>query len=124
METIRLVAPDGRDVAVTIEIADSLEERTRGLMFRDRLDPGHGMLFVFDAEAPLSFWMKNTLIPLDIAFFDATGAFVSKATMLPCRMDPCPLTPSAGPALTALEISANFLESEGVGPGWHLYMSP
>ena len=55
---------------IRVEIADSADERERGLMFRESLDANTGMLFIFDDRGVLNFWMKNTLIPLDIIFID------------------------------------------------------
>lgn len=107
---------------VRVEIANDDSERERGLMFRDHLDPKSGMLFVFPEERPLAFWMKNTLMPLDILYFDAEGNLVSVTTMTPCSGDPCPLYPSAATARYALEVPAGFGENHGIGPGWR--MSP
>ena len=63
----------------TIEIARTPDEMERGLMFRDRLPPDHGMLFLYEDDRRVSFWMKNTLIPLDLIFADSTGRIVQIA---------------------------------------------
>lgn len=92
----------------TVEIADDDAERNRGLMFRDRLEPGHGMIFLWDREEPRAFWMKNTRIPLDILYFDGQRKLVSVAANTPpCGLgDRCPNYPSEGPAQYVLELNA------------------
>jgi len=92
----------------TVEIADDDAERNRGLMFRDRLEPGHGMIFLWDREEPRAFWMKNTRIPLDILYFDGQRKLVSVAANTPpCSLgDRCPSYPSEGPAQYVLELNA------------------
>lgn len=91
-----------------VEVADDHAERTRGLMFRDRLEPGAGMLFVHDIEQPLAYWMKNTRIPLDIFYFDEDRRLVSVSRGVPpCSLgDRCPNYPSNAPALYVLELDA------------------
>ena len=75
---------------------------------------------MFGAEQPLSFWMKSTLIPLDIMYFDAQGNFVSSATMEPCKRDPCPSYPSSGFAQFVLEMPAGYMAEKGIGLGWKM----
>jgi uncharacterized membrane protein (UPF0127 family) len=72
------------------EIADTSAERSRGLMNRTQA-PKDGMLFVFAQQTSGGFWMKNTLVPLTIVFFDSAGKRVRKLSMTPCRKDPCPI---------------------------------
>ena len=91
-----------------IEIADDDAERARGLMFRDALPTGHGMLFIHDAEEPQAYWMKNTKIPLDILYFDDGRKLVAQQRDVPpCSLgDGCPSYPSDAPARYVLELNA------------------
>lgn len=102
--TIR--SPEGDEARFYVEVADEPQERSQGLMNRPELPLNQGMLFVFDEQKPVSFWMKNTLIPLDIIFIDADGTVVAVETMQPCESDPCTTYPSGAPALYALEVNA------------------
>jgi uncharacterized membrane protein (UPF0127 family) len=82
----------------SVEIADDPAERERGLMFRDEMAADHGMLFVHDGEEVQSYWMKNTKIPLDIAYFDHAHKLVSVAHAPPCSLgDRLPAVPERGP---------------------------
>lgn len=76
-------------IAVRVEIANNDARREQGLMFRHRLAPKSGMAFVWQRDVQGAFWMKNTLIPLSIAFYDARGRVVRLMDMAPCRADPC-----------------------------------
>lgn len=87
-------------------------------MERTTLAEDHGMLFVFDRPQNLSFWMKNTKIPLDIIFFDEQGYFVSMKTMTPCKKDPCNVYASDGLAQYALEVNTGFAKAHGIEQGW------
>jgi uncharacterized membrane protein (UPF0127 family) len=102
----------------SVEIADTQEEQALGLMFRDSMPADEGMLFIFPNEAPRSFWMKNTRIPLDIMYFDKELKMVSiSANTPPCRVSRCPSYPSTGPAMYVLELNAGKALELGVGPG-------
>jgi uncharacterized membrane protein (UPF0127 family) len=92
----------------SVEIADNDAERARGLMFRDELPPGQGMLFIHDREEPQAYWMKNTRIPLDILYFDEQRRLVSqRRDVPPCGLgDGCPPYPSNAPARYVLELNA------------------
>ena len=103
-----------------VELAVTREEQLRGLLGRESLDPDAGMLFVFSVERTQSFWMKETLIPLDLIYLDAEGTVVSVHTMAPEPGVPDALLTrysSAGPALYALEINAGLAEALGVAWG-------
>ena len=109
-----------------VELADDDPERNRGLMFRDRLAEGTGMLFLHEVEAHQAYWMKNTRISLDILYFDSDRRLVSASRGVPpCSLgDRCPPYPSAGPALYVLEINAGEATRLGVERGDQLTFSP
>lgn len=99
-------------VPALVEIASTPEEREKGLMFRERLNENEGMLFVFPEEKPLSFWMKNTLIPLDVGFFDAGGFLIEVQRMEPD--DGKTVHQSPEPGVYALEMNAGWFERHGL----------
>jgi len=101
----------------TVELAETREKQTLGLMFRDELPDDHGMLFLFPVEAMRSFWMKNTRIPLDILYFDDELRLINVQTARPCRTPNCPVYPSTAPARYVLELNAGQAEALGVRPG-------
>lgn len=109
-----------------VEVAADDASRTRGLMFRDSMAADHGMLFVFEHEQPLAFWMKNTRIPLDILYFDAERRLVSAAENTPpCSAgDRCPSYPSKGPARFTLELNAGTAHQLDIQPGTELVFGP
>lgn len=109
----------------TVELATDEYTRMRGLMFRESMAADAGMLFVFEAEQPLAFWMKNTLIALDILYFDGRGELVSvSADAQPCRTRYCPSYPSAGPGRYVLELNAGEAARLGVAAGTKLIFGP
>jgi uncharacterized protein len=113
----RLEPAEGDPVTVRLEVAADPATRARGLMERERVPPGTGMVFLYPADVAESFWMKNTLVPLSIAFVAADGRVVSVAEMTPCQADPCPTYAPAGPYRYAVELAAGSFGDAGVGPG-------
>lgn len=114
--TVTLVPSGGAEpVEVEAEVADDRTERARGLMERTALAEDSGMLFVFEREQPLSFWMRNTLIPLSIAYIAADGRIVDIEDMEP--LDDETKHPSAEPAQYALEVNQGFFEERGIEVG-------
>jgi uncharacterized membrane protein (UPF0127 family) len=110
-----VVVSSGRDIKFDVELALNDTERSRGLMFRKQLGPYEGMLFDFYQEMPVSFWMKNTLIPLDMIFIakDGTVRHVH-ANAVPLSTDP---TPSGAPVRAVLEINGGSAALLGIKPG-------
>ncbi len=109
-------------IQLTAEIADSTEEREKGLMDRKELADGNGMLFVFPDSAERKFWMKNTLIPLDLLFFDENKSVVSSVeSMQPCDTPACQTYDSYIPAEYALELPTGFIAKHKVKLGDKLF---
>lgn len=105
----------GARYAVAVELARTDAERARGLMYRTALAPDAGMLFLFDETSEHAFWMKNTLIPLDLIFIGDDGRI---AGIVP-RAVPGDLTPRAagGPSRYVLEVNGGWAEARGVAAG-------
>ncbi len=102
----------------SVEFATDDASREHGLMMRTTLAPDHSMLFAFSYQAPQAFWMKNTLIPLDILYFDTDRRLVSmQLNVPPCKGDPCPIYPSNAPARYVLELSAGTAHRIGAQVG-------
>ena len=109
-----------------VEISDDDAERARGLMFRDAMADGHGMLFIHDAEEPQAYWMKNTKIPLDILYFNSERKLVAQQRDVPtCSLgDACPSYPSDAPARYVLELNAGEAARLGLKDGAEMRFSP
>ncbi|HEX7324595.1 MAG TPA: DUF192 domain-containing protein [Rhodanobacteraceae bacterium] len=106
------------DHTFDVEVATTMAEREHGLMDRTSMPANHGMLFVFSQAEPLTFWMKNTLIPLDMLFFNSQRRIVSiQADAVPCKADPCKLYPSNVPARYVLELNAGTAAKLGLRVG-------
>lgn len=106
---------DSGAVKVVVEVADTQEAREVGLMNREHLEGG--MLFVFDSEGKHGFWMKNTLIPLDMIFISGDGKVVSIREAVPCEADPCQLYHPDKPAKYVVEVNAGFSGENGINVG-------
>ena len=101
-------------VEITAEIAKTDDERSLGLMHRKKLPDGEGMLFVFDRDQPLSFWMKNTLIPLSIAFIASDGRIIEIKDMQPLDENS---VRSGRSVRYALEVPQGWFGRAGIKPG-------
>ena len=99
---------------IQAELVNTADTRARGLMFRERLAPNHGMLFVFEAPATQCMWMRNTFIPLSVAFIDDRGRIVNIEDMAPrTETSHC----SRLPVRYALEMEQGWFAQRGIGPG-------
>jgi len=113
----RLEPAGGRPATVRLEVAADPAARARGLMDRTEVPEGTGMVFLYPRDVAEAYWMKDTLVPLSIAFVAADGRVVSVAEMAPCTADPCPSYPPAGRYRYAVELPAGAFEAAGVGEG-------
>lgn len=104
----------GKSHVVRVELADTDPKRERGLMFRKELPDGQGMLFLFDEEREHTFWMKDTLIPLDMIFVDGSG----RVTTIVANARPLTLEPrTGGPARMVLEVPGGWARAHDVRVG-------
>ena len=104
-------------VALHVEIAETEATRQRGLMDRASLARDAGMAFLFDSPVQIGFYMKDTLIPLSIAFWDQTRRIVTILEMTPCRADPCPDYFAGRPFVGAVEANKGFFSEHGIAIG-------
>lgn len=118
-DSVATIISENETFSFNVEIADEPAEREKGLMFRDNLDEDSGMFFIFDDAKILNFWMKNTLIPLDIIFIDENFKIINIAENVePCieKNVVCPAYFSQLPAKYVLEISGSRAEELGIKP--------
>lgn len=114
VEHVHLSGPWG-SAKFNVEIADTDAERAQGLMHRDRLGKFASMLFVYDFPQRVAFWMKNTLIPLDILYFTEEGILLDiRENAIPGDLTPLP---SSGPVQYVLEVNAGLAKTLNFGPG-------
>jgi uncharacterized membrane protein (UPF0127 family) len=112
-----LIDTGGDSVLIDVDVAETDEQRAFGLMHRESLPDDEGMLFMFFEDSVSAFTMRNTLIPLSIAFFDFDGEILRILDMEPCEAEPCP---SYDPAVTyrgALEVNQGAFDEWGVEVG-------
>ena len=105
-----------KQTCVNVEIADTPQERATGLMYREHLAENGGMLFIFNQEEKHSFWMKNTLIPLDIIWINASQDIVYIETAYPCQETCIPITPP-DKALFVLEVVKGYTQNHSIKVG-------
>jgi len=105
------------EIKVKAEVADTQEKKERGLMFRERLGENKGMFFAFDADGTYAFWMKNTLIPLDIIFISSDFKILEIFHAEPCEEEPCKSYQTTKYAKYILEVNGNFTTRNGIDVG-------
>lgn len=114
----KIVLPDGS--SIKIELAKTQEETERGLMFRKELGDKEGMLFIFPEDNIRLFWMKNTLIDLDMIFIDGTGKITSISRQVPHSYVGAPeeeIAQAAGFGKYVLEVNSGFADKHNLHPG-------
>ena len=112
-----LLDSGGDSTLIDVQVADSPEARASGLMNRRSLGENCGMAFMFFEESQGGFWMKDTLVPLSIAFFDEEGTILRILDMDPCEEDPCPSYDPETPYWGALEVNQGAFQEWGISEG-------
>lgn len=124
-ETKVIFIAGGQSVSVSVEVADEPGEWETGLMFRERLPENHGMLFVFPDERERRFWMKNTLIPLDMVFVSSNLTIIHIVeNAQPCKKDPCRIYGSNGNAQYVIEVNSGFCKKHKIRKGNTIEIRP
>ena len=112
-----IIETDDGPVLIDVEVAQTSEQRQHGLMNRTHLDEDAGMIFIFFEPSTTGFWMKNTLIPLSIAYFGKDGKILRIMDMEPCKRDPCPVYDPGVVYRGALEVNQGAFDRWGVAEG-------
>ena len=105
------------DETLAVDIADDPQERRKGLMGVAELPTDQGMAFLWPGPVDSTFWMKDTLVPLSVAFVDGSGHVIDVVDMRPCETDPCPSYGVDEPFVLAVEANLGWFDEHGVGPG-------
>lgn len=113
-DTLVIETRGGHRHSFNVDLALTPQQQAIGLMFVEKMADEKGMLFLNDQEGPLAYWMKNTLIPLDIIFIDAKGYILNIQHGRPQDLTPLP---SAGPAMAVLELNGGLTGKLGIKPG-------
>ena len=117
------VAFDGSDAVLYVDVADTAQEQQKGLMGVATLPADEGMAFVFEKPVDSTFWMKDTLIPLSIAFVDDSGRMIGVRDLEPCEADPCPTYGANQPFVLAIEANLGWFDRAGIEVGDHAELS-
>ena len=121
--SVTLISPDGAtEIPIDVYDAHDPGRRQFGLMGRTQLPARAGMVFRYPDDHQGGFWMKNTLIPLSIAYFDAEGVVHTVLDMEPCTTQDCPSYPPDAPYRGALEVNQGFFAEIGLEPGWRVVL--
>jgi uncharacterized protein len=110
---------EGSHAVLHVDLADTAREHRKGLMGIETLPEEEGIAFVFDAPSESTFWMKDTLIPLSIAFVDDADRVIGLRDMEPCEADPCPTYGIDQPFVLAIEANLGWFDRAGIEVGDH-----
>jgi uncharacterized membrane protein (UPF0127 family) len=122
LKTVTEIELDGK--MLDVAVAENESERENGLMFIKSIKENQGMLFIFDYEVSASFWMKNTLIPLDMIFISKNKEVVSiQHDAQPCEKDPCTTYPSTKPFKYVVEVNAGWAKENEIEVGDKLVLT-
>ena len=120
-EEVQLISPSQKQLIVQAEIADEQEEQRKGLMFREKLAEGEGMLFLWDKTQVITMWMKNTYIPLDMIFIHNGQVKHVHENAVPHSLD---IISSKHPVNAVLEVPAGYAKKHNIDTSWQLRVTP